>query len=166
MYELLGGPVRESVRVYKWIGAESRENLAEQAEARVDEGLRAVKFSPTPEPARSPYPRCVEEVKRIVRDVRAAVGPEVDIMLDPASRWKFAEARHVLSELERFDPLFAEDFVSSTKHIVPGEIEDGRIPPPEEPGLGVSVSDELFEQRPVVPDPPLFVGDDFHVPEW
>ena len=104
MYELLGGPVRESVRVYKWIGADSRENLA--------------------------------------------------------------EARHVLSELERFDPLFAEAFVSSTKHIVPGEIEDGRIPPPEEPGSGVSVSDELFEQRPAVPDPPPFVGDDFHVPEW
>lgn len=279
VYELLGGPVRDSIRMYKWIGAETRENLAEQAQERVDEGLTAVKFSPTPESAPSPYPRCVEEVKEIVREVREAVGPEIDIMLDPASRWKLAEARHILSELEAFDPLFAEDFVSSTKHIVPGEIEkvadsttipyamgaqtyrvagfeeiihrdaaavlqpdighaggileikkiaaaaehhgiriaphnplgpvataaavhvdlavpnfliqeiagteffdgwamdeyveapgldivDGHIPAPDAPGLGVSVSDALFEEQPDVPDAPLFVGDDFHVPEW
>lgn len=279
VYELLGGPVREAVRVYKWIGAETREDLAEQASERVDEGLTAVKFSPTPEPGPSPYPRCVDEAREIVREVREAVGPDVDIMLDPASRWKLAEARHILSELERFDPLFAEDFVSSTKHIVPGELEkvadsttipyamgaqtyrvagfeeiiyrdaaavlqpdighaggileikkiaaaaehhgiriaphnplgpvataaavhvdlavpnfliqeiagtdffgawemdeyvdataleivDGHIPAPEEPGLGVSVSNELFDEQPAVPDPPLFFDDDFHVPEW
>ena len=279
VYELLGGPVREEVRIYKWIGAESREDLAAQAEARVDEGLTAVKFSPTPEPEPSPYPRCVEEAREIVGAVREAVGPDVDIMLDPASRWTLAEARHVLSELEQFDPLFAEDFVSSTKHIVPNEVEkvadsttipyalgaqtyrvagfeeiihrdaaavlqpdighaggileikkiaaaaehhgirvaphnplgpvataaaihvdlavpnfliqeiagtdffgawemdeyvdaaaleivDGHIPAPDAPGLGISVADELFEEQPEVPDPPLFFGDDFHVPEW
>jgi galactonate dehydratase len=279
VYELLGGPVRDSVRVYKWIGAESREDLAAQAEARVEEGLTAVKFSPTPEPEPSPYPRCIEEVREIVEAVREAVGHEVDIMLDPASRWKLAEARHILSELEEFHPLFAEDFVSSSKHIVPNEIEkvadstsipyalgaqtyrvagfekiihrdaaavlqpdighaggileikkiaaaaehhgiriaphnplgpvataaavhvdlavpnfliqeiagtdffgawgmdeyvdapalnivDGHIPAPDAPGLGVSIADELFEERPEVPDPPLFFGDDFHVPEW
>jgi galactonate dehydratase len=111
VYELLGGPVREKVRVYKWIGETTRENLPQQARARVSEGLTAMKFCPTPnEPSR--YPRIVDEVRETVGEVREAVGPDIDLMLDPASRWKLAEARHVLSELEAFDPLFAEDFIS------------------------------------------------------
>ena len=111
VYQLLGGPVRDRVRVYKWIGAHSRRNLAEQARQRVAEGLTAIKFCPTPDRP-SPYPRCVDETRDIVRQVREAVGDSVDIMLDPASRWKLAEARHILSELEEFRPLFAEDFIS------------------------------------------------------
>jgi galactonate dehydratase len=51
-------------------------------------------------------------VREVVREVREAVGPDVDLMLDPASRFKLAEARHVLSEIEEFRPLFVEDFVS------------------------------------------------------
>lgn len=111
VYELLGGPVRERVRVYRWIGERSRKNLPEQARRRVAEGLTAIKFSPTGDDP-PPYPRCVEEARRIVCQVREAVGPEVDLMLDPASRWKLAEARHILSALEEFQILFAEDFIS------------------------------------------------------
>lgn len=122
VYELLGGPVRDEVRIYKWIGAQSRENLAEQARERLEEGLTGIKFSPTP-PDPSPYPAVVDEVVETVRSVREEVGGEMDIMLDPASRWKLAEARDILSALEEFDILFAEDFVSSAKHIVPGVIE-------------------------------------------
>jgi len=111
VYELLGGPVRDRVRVYRWIGERSRRDLPEQARRRVAEGLTAIKFSPTTDDP-SPYPRCVDEARRIVCAVREAVGPEVDLMLDPASRWKPAEARHILSALEDFGVLFAEDFIS------------------------------------------------------
>lgn len=111
VYQLLGGPVRDRVRVYRWIGEQTRENLPEQARRRVAEGLTAIKFCPTPdEPA--PYPRCVDETRAIVRQVREAVGNDVDLMLDPASRWKLAEARHLLAELEEFRLLFVEDFIS------------------------------------------------------
>lgn len=111
VYELLGGPVRDRVRVYKWIGSQTRRNLPEQAKKVVADGITAVKFCPTPDKP-SPYPQCVAEVREVVKQVREAVGPTVDIMLDPASRWKLAEARHILSELEEFNPLFAEDFIS------------------------------------------------------
>lgn len=111
VYELLGGPVRDRVRVYKWVGARTREHLAEQALQMVEKGMTAIKFSPTPDhPA--PYPQCVSETARIVQEVREAVGPGIDIMLDPAGRWKLAEAKHILAELEPFTPLFAEDFIS------------------------------------------------------
>lgn len=283
VYELLGGPVREAVRVYKWIGEETREDLPGQARERVDQGLTCMKFSPTSnDPPK--YPQVVQEVKEIVRDVREAVGPDVDLMLDPASRWKLAEAKHIVSEVEEFNPLVAEDFISpyyvpavekladsthipyalgdrlyrlrefeevihrdaaavlqpdvchsggiaeikkiaaaaehhgmriaphnplgpvalaSAIHVdlsVPNfliqeiahthfdeegdagfgswalaehidtdilEIEDGYIPAPDKPGLGVTIDDEVFEEQPPVPEEPLFFDrDNFHVPEW
>ncbi|MFB6105572.1 MAG: enolase C-terminal domain-like protein [Halobacteriaceae archaeon] len=111
VYELLGGPVRESVRTYKWIGADGREDLPEQARERVAEGFDALKFCPTPDEP-SAYPQVVDEVVETVAGVREAVGPAVDLMVDPASRWKLPEAKHVLSELEAYDLLFAEDFVA------------------------------------------------------
>lgn len=276
VYQLLGGAVRDNIRVYKWIGARTRENLPEQALQLVEQGLTALKFSPTHSKP-LPYPRCIDQTVRIVREVREAVGPEIDIMLDPAGRWKLAEAKHILKELEPFRPLFAEDFISpyhiraveklassttipyalgdrlfrfrqfedilerdaaavlqpdichvgglaeikliagaaehhgirvaphnphspiataAALHVdlatanfliqeIAGteffgawnlrdymdieilEIENGHIAMPTKPGLGVSVSDELFEHPPQVPDAPFFVNDrDFHVPGW
>lgn len=113
VYELLGGPVRDKVRVYKWIGGqgnETRDNFPERVRRRMDEGLTGVKFCPTPDNPSS-YPQVVDEVKETVREVREVVGPDFDLMLDPANRFKLAEAKHILSEIEEYKPLFAEDFI-------------------------------------------------------
>jgi galactonate dehydratase len=124
VYELLGGPVRDAVRTYTWIGIEEedRKNLPEQAVEAVDRGFDAVKFYPMPTDT-PPYPRCIPVVRDVVGGVRDAVGDDVDIMLDPTMRWKFAEARHILSELEEFRPLFAEDFAFSYRHLHPQSLE-------------------------------------------
>src|SRR5205085_6359090 len=37
-YELLGGPVRQKMRVYAWIGGDSPADAAEEAKVRVREG--------------------------------------------------------------------------------------------------------------------------------
>lgn len=117
VYELLGGPVRDRVRGYKWIGENiDRSQLVEGAQQRVDEGFDAMKFSPTPTDPDS-YPQVVTQVREIVADVREAVGPDVDLMLDPASRFKLSEAKHILEAIEPYDPLFAEDFISP--HHIP-----------------------------------------------
>jgi galactonate dehydratase len=116
VHSLLGGPVRDRIRVYEWIGENvDRSSLAEEAEERVAQGFDAMKFSPTPSHPSS-YPQVVEECRETVREVREAVGPDVDLMLDPAKRFKLAEARDVIEAVAEFDPLFAEDFIP-TDHI-------------------------------------------------
>jgi galactonate dehydratase len=128
VYELLGGAVRDSVRTYKWIGAETRGNLPEQAVDLVSRGFDALKFSPTPDDP-SPYPRVIDEAVEVVRSVREAVGPDVDLMLDPASRWKPAEAERIVPELREFDPLFVEDFVHPKPiSVVADLVERIRVP--------------------------------------
>jgi galactonate dehydratase len=109
VHALLGGPVRERVRVYSWIGGDEPERLAEAAAAQVEAGFTAVKLnvsgrlSPIPTPA---------EVSRIVARVaaaREALGDERDIALDFHGRASAAAARRILPELAALHPMFVEE---------------------------------------------------------
>ena len=40
IHELLGGPVRQSQRIYSWIGGDEPSELADQAKQRVEQGFR------------------------------------------------------------------------------------------------------------------------------
>ena len=46
VYELLGGPTREKVRLYTHLGGSSPEELAEQASATVAKGFTALRLYP------------------------------------------------------------------------------------------------------------------------
>src|SRR3954453_18325312 len=45
IHELLGGPVRQSQRIYSWIGGNEPSELADQAKQRVEQGFTAVKMN-------------------------------------------------------------------------------------------------------------------------
>lgn len=45
VHELLGGPVRERVRVYSWIGGDDPSEVAEQAAAHAAAGHAAIKMN-------------------------------------------------------------------------------------------------------------------------
>ena len=47
IYELLGGRVRDKVRVYSWIGGDNPEDVEAQARARKQQGFTAVKMNAT-----------------------------------------------------------------------------------------------------------------------
>ena len=47
IYELLGGRVRDKVRVYSWIGGDNPEDVEAQARARKEQGFTAVKMNAT-----------------------------------------------------------------------------------------------------------------------
>ena len=46
VYQLLGGPTRDRIRVYVHLGGESPEEMADQAVRRVEEGYTALRFYP------------------------------------------------------------------------------------------------------------------------
>ncbi|MGN6540401.1 MAG: hypothetical protein ACTHKY_06285 [Ginsengibacter sp.] len=45
VYQLLGGPVRDKMRIYSWIGGDNSEELAFGARQRIDNGFTAVKMN-------------------------------------------------------------------------------------------------------------------------
>jgi galactonate dehydratase len=113
VYNFLGGKCREKIRVYAngWSDhcAEPAQ-YAEAAAAVVEKGFTAIKLSPLPGAWRTFVPREHERhVVAVIRAVREAVGPDVDILLDMLRRLNVSSARRLGRELEEFDLHWYEE---------------------------------------------------------
>ncbi len=110
IWKLLGGSVRERVRVYTGIGGGTPEECARNAQKRVAEGFSAVKMVASSKPVRYiDNPKAIDEMVARVAAVREAVGKEVDIAVDLHRRLSPAMAIVLIKELEPFKLLFAEE---------------------------------------------------------
>jgi galactonate dehydratase len=109
VHQLLGGAVRERVRVYGWIAGDDPKQLAEAATARVEAGLTAVKM--TASGRISPMPTAAETdavVERLAA-VREVLGADRDVAVDFHGRFTTAAARRLIPLLAPLHPLFVEE---------------------------------------------------------
>lgn len=109
IHRLLGGPVRERVRAYGWIGGDRPSEVAAAATAAVGRGFDAVKMNGSAELAPVATPRATRSVVERVEAVREAIGPERDVAIDFHGRVSPAMARRLLPLLEPSMPLFVEE---------------------------------------------------------
>lgn len=109
VYELLGGPVREKIRVYCWIGGDKPSNVAEAAKEKLAEGYTAIKMNGTAEMEWiDSYPKVQEVIDR-VQAIREAVGYKLDIGVDFHGRVHKGMAKVLMKELEPFKLMFIEE---------------------------------------------------------
>lgn len=113
VHELLGGPVRERIRVYSWIGGDRPAEVAQAARNAVDHGFTAVKMNGTEELQIVDTHAKVSHVLENVQAVRDAVGPDVGIAVDFHGRVHKPMAKVLLRELAAFDLMFVEEPVLS-----------------------------------------------------
>lgn len=109
VYELLGGPVRDRVRVYQWVGGDRPADVGDAAAAKVDAGFTALKMNATPEIRRVDNPSAVADAVDRLREVRERVGPEVDIGVDFHGRVSKPMAKRLAKALEPHEPFFIEE---------------------------------------------------------
>jgi galactonate dehydratase len=112
VYELLGGKHRDTVACYGngWFsGAKTAEDFARKASEAVAMGFRGLKWDPfgaayleMDRPARN---RTIE----IVEAVRAAVGPDIDLMIEVHGRLNVPTAIAMARALARFEPRWFEE---------------------------------------------------------
>jgi len=113
VYNLLGGPCRSKIRVYAngWsYKLQKPEDYARAAEAVVKRGFTAMKFDPVSGPWRTYVPK--EHIRRAVRVMRAmrdAVGPDVDLLLDIHRRLAPMHAIDLSNALAEFEPFWLEE---------------------------------------------------------
>ncbi len=109
VYELLGGPVRDTVRAYAWIGGDRPHDVVEHAKARVAQGFTAVKMNATAELDYIGQPQQVDAVVGRVGELRDAFGVALDVAVDFHGRVHRAMAKALLRELEQFRLLWVEE---------------------------------------------------------
>jgi galactonate dehydratase len=117
VYNLLGGPCRERIRVYAngWYGgAKTPDAYAEKARHVMERGFTALKFDPFPGPWRTHITRQAEQqAVETVRAVREAVGPDVDLLVEVHRRLAPIHAVRVARALEPYHPFWYEEPVSA-----------------------------------------------------
>lgn len=112
-YELLGGKVRDKIRVYSWIGGDRPSDTAAAAKAAVDRGFTAVKMNGTEELQYIDTWDKVQGCLENVQAVRDAVGENVGIGVDFHGRVHKPMAKVLLRELEQYKLMFIEEPVLS-----------------------------------------------------
>jgi galactonate dehydratase len=112
VYVLLGGAVRDKIKAYAnaWYQVpRTPDDFARAAKAAVAKGYLALKFDPFGagyyEMQRKERVHCVS----LVEAVRAAVGPDVELLIEMHGRFSPATAVRVARDLEPFEPTWAEE---------------------------------------------------------
>jgi galactonate dehydratase len=116
VHELLGGRVRDRIKVYSWIGGDRPEDTAGGARDAVARGFTAVKMNG---PAELQYLDTRDKVDKVVANVQAvreAVGPNVGIGVDFHGRVHRPMTKVLLDALEPFHLMFVEEPVLS-EHV-------------------------------------------------
>jgi galactonate dehydratase len=121
VYELLGGPTRQRVRVYAHAGT------PERVKAGIARGFTAFKTQPAKRrPAR--YLETPAEVRYAAdkfAELRKAAGDDVDLALDFHGAISPALAKVLIKALEPYSPMFIEEPVNCQNHDVMAEIARG-----------------------------------------
>jgi galactonate dehydratase len=112
VYELLGGRVRDRIRVYAngWYRTErTPEAIADRAREVAAGGYSALKFDPFGAGWRVQDRREEDLSIAIVAAVREAVGPDVDLMIEAHSRFSVATALQIADRLAEYRPAWFEE---------------------------------------------------------
>jgi len=120
--DLLGGRVRDKIRIYSWIGGDRPSDTAEAAKKAVAVGFTAVKMNGTQELQYIDTHDKVDTALANVAAVRDAIGPDRGIGIDFHGRVHKPMAKILVKELEPLKPMFIEEPVLSENYEALKEI--------------------------------------------
>ena len=113
-YELMGGKVREKIKIYVNARARDARGMAAEAKKLADQGFQYIRFSighPKDENGRcgENFTSLVTRVEGIMKAVRDAVGWNVDVAIECHRGMRPAEAIELGRVLRPYRPYFYED---------------------------------------------------------
>ncbi len=108
-YELMGGKVRDRIKVYSWIGGDRPSDTGAAAKDCKDRGFTAVKMNATEELQFIDSYEKVDAVLERVAAIRESCGKYFGIAIDFHGRVHKPMAKVLAKKLEEFDPMFLEE---------------------------------------------------------
>ena len=111
VWQLLGGKVRDRVRLYAHIGGKNTDEVIERSVAAIERGFTVLRYGFEDPAGGSVFDtsRALRRSVQMLEAVREAVGPEIDICVDVHQRLTPARAVEYCRAVEAVSPLFVED---------------------------------------------------------
>ena len=129
VYQMLGGPVRDRVRMYGWVGGDEPAELADAISEQMEAGFTAVKMNASGKMRMSPTLDDIDGVAERLSVARKVLGPTRDVAVDFHGRFTTAGSIRALQVMEEFHPLFAEEPVlPEHKHRIRDVVQQTSIP--------------------------------------
>jgi galactonate dehydratase len=113
VHQLLGGKLRQNIRVYSWIGGDRPADTAQAARDVAARGFTAVKMNGTEELQIVDSHAKIDAVLERVQAIREAMGPHFGIGVDFHGRVHRPMAKVLAKELEPYKLMFIEEPVLS-----------------------------------------------------
>lgn len=109
VYELLGGLVRDKMKVYSWVGGDRPADVIRDIKRLREGGFDTFKMNGTEELAIVDSARKVDEAVARIAEIRAAFGNDIEFGIDFHGRVAAPMAKPLLRALEPYRPLFVEE---------------------------------------------------------
>ena len=123
VWELLGGKVRDRVRLHLLLGGGTPDDIATNAKAAAEEGYTALKFDPLQDGYQNEtLARLIEGVREMGAAARDAVGLDVDLIFELHRKLTPMQSIPVAEALAEFQPLFIEDPIQIDSIALQGEL--------------------------------------------
>lgn len=144
VHVMLGGPVRDTVRAYSWVGGDEPAQIAETVAAQVEAGFTAVKMNASGRMNRLATVRDIDQMVERAAAARAALGPDGDFAVDFHGRFTVANARRAIPHLAPLHPLFVEEPVlPEYTHRIGDVVASTTVP--------IATGERLFSRSEVLP---------------
>ncbi|MEU9360280.1 galactonate dehydratase [Streptomyces sp. NPDC048301] len=144
VHQLLGGPVRDRVRAYTWVGGDEPTQIAEAVREQVEAGFTAVKMNASGRMNRLATTRDIDQVVSRAAAAREALGDDRDFAVDFHGRFTTANAAKLLPHLAPYNPLFVEEPVLPEYTHRLGDLVAGSPVP-------IATGERLFSRTDVLP---------------
>ena len=109
VYELLGGLVRDKMKMYSWVGGDRPAEVIAGIRKLQAIGFDTFKLNGCEEMALIDNSRTVDAAVAVVAEIREAFGNSIEFGLDFHGRVAAPMARVLIRELEPYRPLFIEE---------------------------------------------------------
>lgn len=109
VYELLGGLVRDRMKMYSWVGGDRPADVIAGIRKLQTIGFDTFKLNGCEEMGLVDNSRAVDAAVAVVAEIRAAFGNTIEFGLDFHGRVAAPMARVLIKELEPYRPLFIEE---------------------------------------------------------
>jgi galactonate dehydratase len=113
IHQLLGGQVRDRIKVYAWVGGDRPADIVQSAQQAITDGFSATKMNLTEELQVVDHLSKIDAAVERIASLRDAVGNKLDIAVDFHGRVHAPMAKVLIKAIEPYNPLFIEEPVLS-----------------------------------------------------